>query len=144
MRPRADVIPVAPPSFRGMCRDHTRLTCRAVEEAAQRSGGRRCAFRSEFGLALAEAVPRSFPGAGVHDGRLLARNDVAAKMHLSGIGLIVYNPANVSRPIEAVVLKCCVIETKVVPCCSSTCIMRAKSSSERLSRSTLYTMMQST
>ena len=35
------------------------------------------------------------------------------------------------------VLNCCVVETKEIPFCSKTSIMRAKSSSERLRRSTL-------
>jgi hypothetical protein len=44
---------------------------------------------------------------------------------------------SVSRPIEQVVLNCCVTETNETPCCSKTLIIRAKSISDRLRRSTL-------
>ena len=44
---------------------------------------------------------------------------------------------SVSRPSELVVLNCWVTETKLTPCLSSTSMIRAKSSSERVRRSTL-------
>lgn len=44
---------------------------------------------------------------------------------------------SVRHPGEAVVLNCCVTETKVAPCLSKTSITFAKSSGERVSRSTL-------
>ncbi len=44
---------------------------------------------------------------------------------------------NVSRPIEVVVLNCWVTDTNETRCSSKTCIMRAKSCSERDRRSTL-------
>ena len=43
----------------------------------------------------------------------------------------------VRRPRELVVLNCWVTETKLTPCWSSTSMIRAKSSSERVRRSTL-------
>ena len=43
----------------------------------------------------------------------------------------------VSRPIEVVVLNCCVTETNDTPCASKTSTILAKSASERVSRSTL-------
>src|ERR1700675_3228105 len=49
----------------------------------------------------------------------------------------------VNRPIDVVVLNCWVTETRLTPRCSKVLISRAKSSSERLSRSTLYTSTQS-
>ena len=49
---------------------------------------------------------------------------------------------SVRRPSELVVLNCWVTETNVAPCLSSTSMIRAKSSSERVSRSTLYTTTQ--
>jgi hypothetical protein len=49
----------------------------------------------------------------------------------------------VSRPIELVVLNCWVTETNEAPCASKISTSRAKSASERVSRSTLYTTMMS-
>src|SRR5881227_1074057 len=46
---------------------------------------------------------------------------------------------SVRRPIELVVLNCCVTETNDIPCASKSSTSRAKSASERVSRSTLYT-----
>jgi len=43
----------------------------------------------------------------------------------------------VSRPMELVVLNCCVTETKLTECLSRISIMRAKSKRDRLSLSTL-------
>src|SRR5580700_2787312 len=51
---------------------------------------------------------------------------------------------SVRRPIEVVVLNSCVTETKLTPRRSNRSMSRAKSSKERLSRSTLYTNTQST
>ena len=50
---------------------------------------------------------------------------------------------SVSRPSDVLVLNCCVTATKLTLCFSNTLSMRVKSSSERLSRSTLYTTTQS-
>ena len=50
----------------------------------------------------------------------------------------------VSRPSDAVVLNCWVTDTKVAPHRSSTSMIRAKSSRDRVSRSTLYTTTQFT
>jgi uncharacterized hydantoinase/oxoprolinase family protein len=44
---------------------------------------------------------------------------------------------SVSRPIECVVLNCWVTLTNATPCLSNVSMMREKSSSDRLSRSTL-------
>jgi hypothetical protein len=44
---------------------------------------------------------------------------------------------SVSRPIELVVLNCWVTETNEAPCASKISTSRAKSASERVSRSTL-------
>ena len=44
---------------------------------------------------------------------------------------------SVSRPSELVVLNCCVTETKLTPCLSNTSMIRAKSSRDRVRRSTL-------
>ena len=49
----------------------------------------------------------------------------------------------VSRPMEVVVLNCCVTDTKDTWCLSNTSIMRAKSWRERESLSTLYTITTS-
>src|ERR1035437_9693691 len=50
---------------------------------------------------------------------------------------------SVSRPSDVLVLNCCVTVTKHTLCFSKTLSMRVKSSSDRLSRSTLYTTTQS-
>ena len=50
----------------------------------------------------------------------------------------------VRRPIEVVVLNACVTETKETPWASNTSTILAKSSSERVSRSILYTTTMST
>ena len=44
---------------------------------------------------------------------------------------------SVSRPMEWVVLNCCVTETKDTPCLSNVCIRRAKSIRDLDKRSTL-------
>ena len=44
---------------------------------------------------------------------------------------------NVSRPIDVVVLNCCVTETKDTPLASNSSTSLAKSASERVNRSTL-------
>src|SRR5436190_10134085 len=49
---------------------------------------------------------------------------------------------SVSRPIEVLVLKSWVTETKLTPRLSNSDNKRAKSSNDRLSRSTLYTTTQ--
>jgi hypothetical protein len=46
---------------------------------------------------------------------------------------------SVSRPSDVLVLNCCVTATKLTLCFSKTLSMRVKSSSDPLSRSTLYT-----
>jgi hypothetical protein len=51
---------------------------------------------------------------------------------------------SINRPTEVVVLNCWVTETKETRCFSNVSIIRAKSKSERLRRSTLYTITQST
>src|SRR5213080_2750421 len=51
---------------------------------------------------------------------------------------------SVSRPIEVVVLNCWVTETKDTWCRSKTSTMRAKSMSDRVTRSSLYTATTST
>jgi len=51
---------------------------------------------------------------------------------------------SVSRPNEWLVLNCCVTDTKLTPCLSKAPISRAKSSSDRDRRSTLWTITQST
>jgi len=50
----------------------------------------------------------------------------------------------VSRPIELVVLNCWVTDTKETPRASNTSTILAKSASERVRRSTLYTTTTST
>lgn len=50
----------------------------------------------------------------------------------------------VKRPIELVEQICCVTETNATLCTSNFSMMRAKSSNDRLKRSTLYTTTQST
>ena len=51
---------------------------------------------------------------------------------------------SVSRPIDCVVLNCCVTDTNDTRCFSKTAIMRAKSRSDRDRRSTFTTTTQST
>src|SRR5438093_10679536 len=50
----------------------------------------------------------------------------------------------VKRPIEVVVLNCCVTDTKETPLASKISTILAKSASERVSRSILYTTTTST
>jgi len=50
----------------------------------------------------------------------------------------------VSRPSEAVELNCCVTDTKFAPRLSKTFMILAKSRSDRVRRSTLYTTTQFT
>ena len=71
----------------------------------------------------------------------LARGDILSRVRSEMISRS--NCANdsrmfsVRRPSDVFVLNCCVTETKQTPCFSNNSIILAKSSSDRLSRSTL-------
>src|SRR5207253_2705560 len=96
-------------------------------------------FGNDDQLAILDVVPERRHAAHPH-AFLLRRGDLVAHPLADHLALERANDSRmlrVSRPIEVVVLNCCVTATKVIPWRSSSSTILAKSISERVSRSTL-------